>query len=65
MRLTIRYRHPQRLDEAGMTVVADEAKAAAMKDQLEKRGFLVIEITQTPFAKRPHGLSSASQGKPL
>jgi hypothetical protein len=51
MRLTILYRHPQRLDEAGMTVVADQEKAAAVKDQLEKRGFLVIEITQAPFAK--------------
>ncbi len=49
MKSTILYRHPQRLDEAGMTVVTDQAKAAAMKDQLEKRGFRVIEITQTPF----------------
>jgi hypothetical protein len=29
---TIRYRHPQRPDEAGITVVVDEANAAAMKD---------------------------------
>jgi len=49
--LTILYRHPQRLDEAGMTVVADQAKAMAMKDQLEKRGFLVIKITSAPSAK--------------
>jgi hypothetical protein len=34
-----------------MTVVADQAKAAAMKDQLEKRGFLVIGTTNAPFAK--------------
>jgi hypothetical protein len=32
--LTILYRHPRRPDEAGMTVVADKAKAIAMKDQL-------------------------------
>jgi hypothetical protein len=42
--LTIRYRHPQRPDEAGMILVADQAKAAEIKDQLECRGFLVIEI---------------------
>ena len=49
--LTILYRHPRRPDEAGVTVVANEAKAAAMKDQLELRGFLVIEIVIAPFAK--------------
>lgn len=46
VRLTILYRHRQRLDEAGMTVVADQAKATAAKIQLEERGFLVTEITQ-------------------
>jgi N-dimethylarginine dimethylaminohydrolase len=49
--LTILYRHPRRPDEAGMTVVADEARATAMKGQLENRGFLVIEIAIAPFAK--------------
>jgi hypothetical protein len=49
--LTILYRHPRRPDEAGMTVVANEVKAAAMKDQLELRGFCVIEIVIAPFAK--------------
>jgi hypothetical protein len=49
--LTILYRHPRRPDEAGMTVVADQAKAIAMKDQLEHRGYLVIEILTATFAK--------------
>jgi len=49
--LTILYRHPQRPDEAGMTVVRDQAKATAMKDQLEHRGYLVIEIVTPTFAK--------------
>jgi hypothetical protein len=49
--LTIHYRHPQRPDEAGMAVVPDQAEAAAMKDQLEYRGFLVITIVSAPFAK--------------
>jgi hypothetical protein len=49
--LTILYRHPRRPDEAGMTVVADQAKAIAMKDQLEHRGYLVIEIQTATFAK--------------
>lgn len=51
MSLTILYRHPRRPDEAGMTVVADQAKAIAMKDQLEHRGYLVIEIMTATFAK--------------
>ena len=50
MSLTILYRHPRRPDEAGMTVVADQAKAAAMKNQLELGGFQVIEIAIAPFA---------------
>jgi hypothetical protein len=49
--LTILYRHPRRPDEAGMTVVADQVKAIAMKDQLEHRGFLVIKIVTATFAK--------------
>jgi hypothetical protein len=49
--LTILYRHPHRPDEAGMTVVADHAKAAAMKDELEDRGFLVVEVVPAPFPK--------------
>jgi hypothetical protein len=49
--LTILYRHPRRPDEAGMTVVADQAKAIAMKDQLEHRGYLVIKILGATFAK--------------
>lgn len=51
MSLTILYRNPRRLDEAGMTVVADQAKAAAMKDQLEHRGYLVVKIVTATFAK--------------
>ena len=51
MSLTILYRHPRRPDEAGMTVVADQAKAIAMKDQLEHRGYLVIEILTATVAK--------------
>jgi hypothetical protein len=51
--LTILYRHPRRLDEAGMAVVGDHAKAIAMKDQLEHRGYLVIKIMTATFAKVP------------
>jgi hypothetical protein len=49
--LTILYRHPRRPDEAGMTVVADQTKAAAAKDQLEHRGYLVSKIVTATFAK--------------
>jgi uroporphyrinogen-III synthase len=54
MSLTILYRHPQRPDEAGVVVVRDRAKAAEMKDQLENRGFLVVEIATASFAKAHH-----------
>jgi hypothetical protein len=54
MSLTISYRHPQRTDEAGVVVVADRAKAEEMKDQLENRGFLVIEIATASFARARH-----------
>ena len=49
--LTILYRHPRRSDEAGMTVVADQAKAAAMRAQLERRGFQVIKIVPTVYTE--------------
>jgi hypothetical protein len=34
-----------------MAVVADQAKAAAMKGELEDRGFLVVEVVPAPFHK--------------
>jgi len=49
--LTILYRNPRRPDEAGMTVVADQAKATAAKEQLEHRGYLVIKIIIPTFAR--------------
>jgi len=49
--LTILYRNPRRPDEAGMTVVANLAKAEAVKGQLEQRGYLVIKIMTATFAK--------------
>jgi hypothetical protein len=49
--LTILYRHVQRPDEAGMTIVADQVKAAVMKDQLERCGYQVIKVLTTTFPK--------------
>jgi hypothetical protein len=37
MSVRIRYRHPARSNEAGMTRVPNDEHAAALKDQLEKR----------------------------
>jgi hypothetical protein len=59
--LTILYRHPQRPDEAGMTVVADQTKATAMKAQLEHRGYLVIRIEPATFAKAMPAASFAKE----
>ena len=47
MPLTIFYQHPQRLDETGVVLVPDPAKAPEVKDQLVNRGFLIIKI-ETP-----------------
>jgi hypothetical protein len=49
--LTILYRHSQRSDEAGMTVVVDQSKVAAMKEQLEQSGYQVIKIVTAAFGK--------------
>jgi len=49
--LTILYRHSRRSDEAGMTVVADQSKVAAMKEQLEQSGYQVIKIATATFGK--------------
>jgi hypothetical protein len=43
----ILYRHPHRPDEAGITVVADEARAVVMQDRLEKQGFMVTKIVES------------------
>jgi hypothetical protein len=48
--LTIRYHHPQRPDEGGMTFVSDQDGAAATVERLEKRGFVVDKITYDPAA---------------
>lgn len=47
MSLMILYRHPHRPGEAGVTVVADKARAVEMKDRLEKQGFLVTKIDES------------------
>jgi hypothetical protein len=53
MSLTILYRHPDRPDEACMTMIAGQTDAAEIVDQLEKRGFVVEKITTRSFASAP------------
>jgi hypothetical protein len=45
MTLTILYRHRDRPDEAGMTMILGQQEVAARVDQLERRGFIVDKIT--------------------
>ena len=45
MTLTILYRHRERLNEAGMTMISAQEKIVEVVDQLEKRGFVVEKIT--------------------
>jgi hypothetical protein len=51
MGVTILYRHPQRPDEAGRIRVPDNGYAAALTDQLEKRGFLIVEVVPASASK--------------
>jgi hypothetical protein len=45
MTLTILYRHRDRPNEVGMTMISTQEGVAAMVDQLEERGFVVDKIT--------------------
>jgi hypothetical protein len=57
MSLRIRYRHPQRPDEAGLAFIPGQAKFAEVKEQLENRGFVVIDmadIAPAPVAMGRH-----------
>jgi hypothetical protein len=46
--LAVLYRHPGRPHEAGITMIAKQARASAMVDQLETRGFVVDKIAARP-----------------
>jgi hypothetical protein len=63
MSVTIFYRHRQRPDEAGMTRVPDGAYAETLRDQLESRGFLIVEIVRA-FATGILSLSYPRQPAP-
>lgn len=43
--VTILYRRPERPDETGMTMIANQADAEAIVIQLEWQGFLVEKVT--------------------
>jgi hypothetical protein len=60
MTLTILYRHRDRPDEAGMTMISAQERVAAMVDQLEKRGFVVDKITARATAGAIAGAQTAS-----
>jgi hypothetical protein len=50
--MMIHYRNPRRPDEAGITLVHGSSGAAAEKQRLELRGFVVSKIEPAPFAAR-------------
>jgi hypothetical protein len=58
MSATILYRHPARPDETWIALVPDAAYAAALKDQLVKRGFQIVKIVSAP-ARRAEGDADA------
>jgi hypothetical protein len=51
--VTILYRHPERPDEVGMTMIADQAQVEARVNRLEEQGFLIEKVTvaQSPSAR--------------
>ena len=51
VKTTILYRHPLRSDEAGVAIIPDLENLAAMKDRLEDRGYMVIEIVSGTVAE--------------
>lgn len=51
--MTIRYNDPLRPHERCMTMIAAQVEAAAMIDQLEKRGFVIEKITLASVAGTP------------
>jgi hypothetical protein len=56
----VAYRHSLRPDEAGVKFVHDQSAAAAEKQDLESRGYVVARVAQSPHASaaadpaRPH-----------
>jgi hypothetical protein len=59
--LKIRYRNPRRPGEAGVKLIADESQRAAEKEILEGLGFIVLEITPSPFAQAPRPADTFSE----
>ena len=55
MTLTILYRHRDRPEEAGMTMISAQEQVATTVDKLEKRGFVVDKITARSLAGAPTG----------
>jgi hypothetical protein len=55
--LTILYRHPDRPHAGGISMIAEQVKAAAMVTQLEDRGFVVDKITAR---SRPNTIGARS-----
>jgi hypothetical protein len=59
--MTILYRHLKRSDEAGMTIVPNQAQAQGMSELLEQRGFRVEKVEDAKYAH----LTSLINNKPL
>lgn len=51
MSVTLLYQNPRQPNEASVTMIVGQPKAATIIDKLEKQGFLVIKITVGEFGK--------------
>lgn len=60
MSFTILYHNPERPGEAGMTLIVDQVRAAAIIDQLERRGLVVDKITYGRYGKVLPSISQAA-----
>jgi hypothetical protein len=50
MSVILRYRHPARPDEAGISYAPDDTYAADLTDRLVRRGYEVVKIVSAPNA---------------
>jgi len=57
---TIVYRDPRRPQKMAITLIADQANAAATVDRLKKLGFVVDKITLSPPATTSPPISDAA-----
>jgi hypothetical protein len=67
MSVILRYRHPARPDEAGISYAPDATYAAALTDRLVRRGFEIVEtapaLAAATITEKPRETGEAGEAK--